>query len=524
MRVVVIGSGIIGAAAAYYLTGRGATVTVVESGYRGQATEAGAGIVCPWVDHAEDEAWYQLTREGARDYPALVEELGEDIGYAKVGALLVTEEPAELEQVRALLHRRYPEAPEMGEITDVSTPSELFPPLSDDLSAILVPGAARVNGRAVREALLRAAIARGAQVRTGIATLTPGGDVLLRPVGTTGGTSPLSGPANGDATAGRAGPAGDDTAAGPADDGRSAGSAGGGTLAETPGEAATARPAGSGVPAGTAPGTLPGGQAGAGATGGPAGAERAGGTAGAETTGGPKAEHAGGTADAEVTGAPEGAKVPFRGGERVAGAGSTSWRQATPLETTDVPLTGTGAHSFPGEGVPLDADVVIVAAGAWTGEVCRPLGVKLPIFPRRGQILHVTLEGIDTAWWPIVLPRIGPYLLGFPGSRVVIGATIEDVGFSPRVTMGGLGEVIDAGLRVAPGLLGATVAETRVGLRPVYAPGCALIGRLTSRVVVATGLSSYGLTAGPFTGRIAAALALGEEPPVDLTPYAPAVA
>jgi D-amino-acid dehydrogenase len=166
--------------------------------------------------------------------------------------------------------------------------------------------------------------------------------------------------------------------------------------------------------------------------------------------------------------------------------------------------------------------MVIVAAGAWTGEVCRPLGVELPVFPRRGQILHATLEGVDTAFWPIVLPRIGPYLLGFPDSRIVVGATVEDVGFAPRVTMGGLDEVIEAGLRIAPGLFGATVTETRVGLRPVYAPGPALIGPLTSRVVVATGLSAYGLTAGPFTGRIAAALALGEEPPIDITPYAPA--
>ncbi|TDD08773.1 NAD(P)/FAD-dependent oxidoreductase, partial [Nonomuraea diastatica] len=294
MRVVVIGSGIVGAAAAYYLTGRGATVTVLESGYRGQATEAGAGIVCPWVDHAEDDSWYQLTREGARDYPRLVEELGEDIGYAKVGALLVTEEPAELEQVRALLHRRYPEAPEMGQITDVPTPSELFPPLSDDLSAILVPGAARVNGHAVREALLRAAIARGAQVRTGIATLTPGGEVLLRPVGsglpgTSGHPGSLAGPANGDATTG---PAGDETTAGPAgvvradggppDGGTSAGPAG-----LLRGDAATARSADAGVPAGPTAGELPGGRAGAGVSGGPARAERAGGPAGAEVTSGP---------------------------------------------------------------------------------------------------------------------------------------------------------------------------------------------------------------------------------------------
>ncbi|WP_043617214.1 NAD(P)/FAD-dependent oxidoreductase [Nonomuraea candida] len=403
MRVVVIGSGIVGAGAAYHLSRRGAAVTVLDGGARGEATRAGAGIVCPWVDHPEDDAWYRLTSQGARSYPALVEELGEDIGYAKVGALLVAEDPADLEPVRALLRRRHADAPEMGEITDVSSPTELFPPLSDTLSALLVPGAARVDGCSVREALLRAAVARGARVLTGTAALTPGGEVLLYPLETT--------PEGG---AGEGGPA------------------------------------------------------------------------------------------APATGAADG-----------------SWRQAAPLSPAPGAPGGPQPRRPAGEGVPIEADAVIVAAGAWTGEVCRPLGVELPVFPRRGQILHATLEGVDTAWWPIVLPRIGPYLLGFPDSRVVIGATVEDVGFSPRVTMGGLEEVIEAGLRVAPGLFNATVTETRVGLRPVYAPGSALIGPLTDRVVVATGLSAYGLTAGPFTGEIAAALALGETPPLDITPYAP---
>ncbi|MFI7701264.1 NAD(P)/FAD-dependent oxidoreductase [Nonomuraea sp. NPDC049480] len=405
MRVVVIGSGIVGASAAYYLSGRGATVTVVDGGYQGEATQAGAGIVCPWVDHPEDDAWYQLTREGARHYPGLVEELGEDIGYAKVGALLVAEDPADLEPVRALLLRRRLDAPEMGDITDVAAPAELFPPLSDTLSAILVPGAARVDGRSVRDALLHAAIARGAEVRTGAAALTPDGEVYLYALPAEGATPPA----------------------------------------------------------------------------------------------------------ADITPPSAGTGPP---------AGEASSRQAT---TVPPPATGS-ARRFAGQAVRIEADMVIVAAGAWTGEVCRPLGVELPVFPRRGQILHATLEGVDTAWWPIVLPSVGPYLLGFPDSRVVIGATVEDVGFAPRVTMGGLEEVIAAGLRIAPGLHGATVTETRVGLRPVYAPGSALIGPLTGRVVVATGLGSYGLTAGPFTGRIAAALALGEQPPLDITPYAPPVA
>ncbi|MEV4222804.1 FAD-dependent oxidoreductase [Nonomuraea sp. NPDC049725] len=428
MRVAVIGSGIVGAAAAHHLSGRGVSVTVVDGAYPGEATQAGAGIVCPWVDHWDDEDWYRLTREGARHYPGLVEELGEDFGYARVGALLVAEEPADLEPVRALLERRRAEAPEMGEVTDVPAPSALFPPLAEDLVALHVAGAARVDGRAVRDALLHAAVARGAEVRPGTAVLTPSGQVLVRE-----------------------------------------------TRAADARARVHARHAAPPPPAGT------------------------------WRQGDP------------VPGAPSGAPGTGSPGERAPAEGAPSAGPAFGV--------GREVEGGPGgeAGEALEADAVIVAAGAWAGEACRPLGVELPVFPRRGQIVHATLDGVDTAWWPIVLPRSGPYLLGFPGSRLVVGATVEDVGFAPRVTMGGLDEVLQAGLRIAPGLFGATVTEARVGLRPVYAPGRPLIGRLTDRVVVATGLSAYGLTAGPFAGRIAAALALGEEPPIDLTPYGPPV-
>ncbi|MEU0572487.1 FAD-dependent oxidoreductase, partial [Nonomuraea sp. NPDC005983] len=179
MHVVVIGSGIVGAGAAYHLSSRGVAVTVIDGAFQGQATYAGAGIVCPWVDHPDDAAWYRLNQAGGCYYPELIEALGEDIGYARVGALLVAEDPADLEPVRALLNRRKPDAPEMGDITDVHTPSALFPPLADDLSAILVPGAARVDGLSVRDALLQAALRHGAGLRTGVATLTPDGHVLL---------------------------------------------------------------------------------------------------------------------------------------------------------------------------------------------------------------------------------------------------------------------------------------------------------------------------------------------------------
>ncbi|WP_431896934.1 NAD(P)/FAD-dependent oxidoreductase [Nonomuraea sp. bgisy101] len=336
MRITVIGSGIVGAAAAYHLSTRGVAVTVVDEERAGAATQAGAGIVCPWVDHEDDEGWYLLAREGARHYGGLPLEGG---AHARVGALLVAGERAELEPVRALLAARRAGAPEMGEVTEVDRPAELFPPLAPGLKALFVPGAARVDGRAVRDGLLAAAVRRGAAVLRGSASLAPDGTVVV--------ASPATEPA----------------ARGP-----------------------VAQPA---------------------------------------------------------------------------------------------------------------ADAVIVAAGAWTGELCRPLGVEVPVFPRRGQIVHAAVPGADTAAWPIVLPVRGPYLLGFPEGRLVMGATVEEAGFDPRVTVAGMAEVLSGALGVAPGLACATVTGTRVGLRPVTASGRPLIARVADGVVAVTGLSAYGLTAGP---------------------------
>ena len=53
MRVVVIGSGIVGAGAAYHLSRRGVAVTVVDGGFPGEATQAGAGIVHDSVPETE---------------------------------------------------------------------------------------------------------------------------------------------------------------------------------------------------------------------------------------------------------------------------------------------------------------------------------------------------------------------------------------------------------------------------------------------------------------------------------------
>jgi D-amino-acid dehydrogenase len=171
---------------------------------------------------------------------------------------------------------------------------------------------------------------------------------------------------------------------------------------------------------------------------------------------------------------------------------------------------------------PLEADSVVVAAGAWSRELLAPLGIDLPVTPHRGQISHFDLPDTNTAAWPVVLPRSSHYLLAFGGGRVVAGATREaESGFDYRVTSAGQREVLDHALTVAPGLADATLVETRVGFRPGTPDGLPVLGLLRPGLAVSTGFGPGGLTNAPFAGKLVAAVALGEDPGFDLSPFAP---
>jgi len=171
---------------------------------------------------------------------------------------------------------------------------------------------------------------------------------------------------------------------------------------------------------------------------------------------------------------------------------------------------------------PLEADSVVVAAGAWSRELLAPLGIDLPVTPHRGQISHFDLPDTNTAAWPVVLPRSSHYLLAFGGGRVVAGATREaESGFDYRVTAAGQREVLDHALTVAPGLADATLVETRVGFRPGTPDGLPVLGLLRPGLAVSTGFGPGGLTNAPFAGKLVAAVALGEDPGFDLSPFAP---
>ncbi len=167
-------------------------------------------------------------------------------------------------------------------------------------------------------------------------------------------------------------------------------------------------------------------------------------------------------------------------------------------------------------------DRVIVATGSWTNAVLEPLGVTLPVSPQKGQIMHLAMEGADTSEWPIIGGFGSQYILSFGPNRVVCGATRETgSGFDLRVTAGGLHSVTVEALRVAPGLADGTLLETRVGLRPLSDDGLPFIDRIPGHeaVVVSVGHGPSGLQLGPWSGRLAAELAIGKAAASDISPF-----
>ncbi len=172
-----VGAGVVGASCAYAASSLGAEVVLVDAAKPGQATAAGAGIICPWSARVSDPAWCALAFAAAREYPALIERLADagetDVGYRQVGALALAEREEDLERIREVMLARRTAAPEIGDVAGLSGAEarRLFPPLRPDAAAVYIGGAARVDGRKLAAALAGAAVRQGAVVRNGEAHL-----------------------------------------------------------------------------------------------------------------------------------------------------------------------------------------------------------------------------------------------------------------------------------------------------------------------------------------------------------------
>jgi D-amino-acid dehydrogenase len=169
----------------------------------------------------------------------------------------------------------------------------------------------------------------------------------------------------------------------------------------------------------------------------------------------------------------------------------------------------------------VEGDEVVVAAGAWSGQVLRAFGVSLPV--QAGKGYSITLNGAG--------PRLArPLYLGEAriGGSPFNGATR----FAGTMELSGVNETLDrrriAGIRAGIArYLRHPMREGEgtewVGMRPLTPDGLPLLGRVPGyrNLSVATGHAMLGITMAPVTGERMADLITGGAVPSALAPFDP---
>jgi len=128
------------------------------------------------------------------------------------------------------------------------------------------------------------------------------------------------------------------------------------------------------------------------------------------------------------------------------------------------------------DGTRVAAGSVVLAAGAWSGAVAGlPAGASPPVRPLKGQMLALQMDAAapllrHVVWGP------GIYLVPRRDGRLLIGATVEERGFDPRLTAGAMLALLEAAWRVLPGIEDLPVVETWCGFRPTTPDDAPILG------------------------------------------------
>ncbi len=164
------------------------------------------------------------------------------------------------------------------------------------------------------------------------------------------------------------------------------------------------------------------------------------------------------------------------------------------------------------------ADVVVIAAGAWSHQVARMFGHKVPLETHRGYHAVLSEPSVvpnTTVMWAEKKFMATPME---PGLR--FAGTVELAGLNEPPDYSRADALLAFGKQMFPGLKGGEVSRW-MGHRPCLPDSIPVIGRSpkASNVIFAFGHGHLGLSCASTTGRLVAELATGQTPSIDLTPY-----
>lgn len=171
----------------------------------------------------------------------------------------------------------------------------------------------------------------------------------------------------------------------------------------------------------------------------------------------------------------------------------------------EVEIAGATARGVVSERGRESADIVILAAGAWSREIAGiPPAHLPPVRPIKGQMLAVKMDPAAPILRHVLwVPR--GYMAPRLDARLLIGGTVEERGFDQSLTAGGMLALIEGAWRALPAIEELPIVETWVGFRPGSRDDAPMLGPSgIDRLVVATGHYRNGILLCPVTARTVA--------------------
>jgi glycine oxidase len=163
------------------------------------------------------------------------------------------------------------------------------------------------------------------------------------------------------------------------------------------------------------------------------------------------------------------------------------------------------------DGTHADADIVVLAAGAWSrGIGGLPPDRRPPVRPVKGQMLSLRMD-VAAPLLNHVLWAPDAYLVPRHDGRLIIGGTVEEKGFDETITAGGMLTLLEAAWRAIPAIEELPIDEIWVGHRPGSRDDAPILGRAPlDNLFYATGHHRNGILLAPVTADAMAKLILDD--------------
>jgi glycine oxidase len=168
------------------------------------------------------------------------------------------------------------------------------------------------------------------------------------------------------------------------------------------------------------------------------------------------------------------------------------------------------------------ADIVVLAAGAWSREIGGlPASARPPVRPVKGQMLALRMDPAAPLLRHVLwAPRA--YLVPRGDGRLIIGASVEERGFDRSLTAGATLALLDGAWRVLPGIEELPIDEMWVGFRPGSRDDAPILGACEiGGLVLATGHHRNGILLTPITADAISRLILSGEREPAIEPFSP---